>query len=152
MELAGKERNYSLLFWEQPSARRILIKFIKQITQLLREAGVHLPVLQIDLCRDASWTVVKAKLQSSADGLPSSEKKFGGGPTVFSPPGFCFLPLWLKKHCSVFFQPLLLQPTHTPFLHYCVCKQWLSLSDLFKRQVPADLILCLGCKPQPENN
>lgn len=60
-----------LLFWEQSNAVWILIKFIKQITQRLGEAGVHLPALQTDLCRDASWMVVKAKLPSSADGLLS---------------------------------------------------------------------------------
>lgn len=79
-------------FWEQSSAVWILIKFIKQITQRLREAGVHLPALQIDLCRDSSWMVVKAKLQSSADGLLS----LVGGDLVavqqlFSPSRFLFL-------------------------------------------------------------
>lgn len=40
------------LFWEQSNAVWILIKFIKQITQRLGEAGVHLPAPQTDLCGD----------------------------------------------------------------------------------------------------
>lgn len=102
----GKRENSNPLSWEQSNAVWILIKFIKQITQRLREAGVHLPALQIDLCRDASWMVVKAKLQSSADGLPSLAREIWWRSNSFFPLQV-FVPChcWLKKHFSVFFQP-----------------------------------------------
>lgn len=95
--VSRKRENYNLLFWEQSNARRILIKFIKQITQLLRETGVHLPVLQIDLCRDASWTVVKAKLQSSADGLLSLVRKIWWRSNSIFPSRFLFLATVIEE-------------------------------------------------------
>lgn len=94
-------------FWEQSNAVWILIKFIKQITQRLREAGVHLPALQIDLCRDTIWMVVKAKLQSSADGLLS----LVGGDLVavqqlFSPSRFLFLATVIEEALLCLFSAL----------------------------------------------
>lgn len=137
-------------FWEQSNAVWILIKFIKQITQRLGEAGVHLLVLQTDLCRDASWMVVKAKLPSSADGLLSPVGEiWWRSSNSFPPPGFCSLQLWLKKPFSVFSQPCAPLSHPTPL---CLCEQCLNLSDLLERQVPADLILCMCCKAQAEDN
>lgn len=93
-----QRESHSPLFWEQSTAVWILIKFIKQITQRLREAGVHLPALQIDLCRDANWMVVKAKLQSSADGLPvSSEGDLVAVQQLFSPSSFLFLATVIEE-------------------------------------------------------
>lgn len=101
------------LSWEQSNAVWILIKFIKQITQQLGEAGVHLPAPQTDLCRDVDWMVVKTKLPSSADGLLSPVGEiWWRSNNSFPPPGFCSLQLWLKKPFSVFSQPK--PPSHPP--------------------------------------
>lgn len=114
------------LFWEQSNAVWILIKFIKQITQRLGEAGVHLPVLQTDLCRDASWMVVKAKLPSSADGLLSPVGEiWWRSSSSFPPPGFCSLQLWLKKPFSVFSQPCASPPPHPALFMWAMFKsEW----------------------------
>lgn len=138
------------LSWEQSNAVWILIKFIKQITQQLGEAGVHLPAPQTDLCRDVDWMVVKTKLPSSADGLLSPVGEIWWRSNNSFP-----LQVFVPCNCdwrspSLSFPSLSLPPTHPSPL--CLCEQCLNLSDLFEKQVPADLILCMCRKAHAEKN